>query len=109
MQALHWVAWFFGGVFLTNAVPHLVSGLRGERFQSPFASPPGQGRSSSTVNVLWGAFNLLVAYLLLMRVGAFDLRETADAAAAGLGALVIALFSARHFGRFNGGREAGPR
>ncbi len=48
-------------------------------------------------------FNLLVAYGLLMRVGAFDLRVTGDALAAGLGMLAMALFAARTFGPLHGG------
>ncbi|QGZ66050.1 hypothetical protein [Paraburkholderia acidisoli] len=106
MQWLDFVAWFFGGVFLLNAVPHLVSGVRGEPFQSPFANPPGKGLSSSTVNVLWGLFNLAVGYALVCHVGRFDLRQTGDAAALGLGMLAIGLFLARHFGQFHGGRAA---
>jgi hypothetical protein len=31
---IHSVSYFFGGVFLTNAVPHLVSGVMGLPFQS---------------------------------------------------------------------------
>jgi hypothetical protein len=58
----HDVAYFFGGAFLANTIPHLVNGISGSPFQSPFASPPGVGLSSSTVNVLWGMFNLAVAY-----------------------------------------------
>jgi hypothetical protein len=77
----------------------------GRAFQSPFAKPPGKGLSSSTVNVLWGAFNLAVAYGLILHVGAFDLRDRAQAAAAGAGALVILLHSARHFGEFYGGNS----
>ena len=50
----HLVAWFLAGAFLANTVPHLVSGISGSPFQSPFASPPGEGLSSSLVNVLWG-------------------------------------------------------
>ena len=75
----------------------------GEPFQSPFARPPGQGLSSSTVNVLWGFFNLAVGYLLVCRVGSFDLRDTKDVATLGIGALLISVLSARQFGRFNGG------
>jgi hypothetical protein len=104
MAWLDLVAWFFGGIFLTNALPHFVSGVRGEPFQSPFASPPGQGLSSSTVNVVWGFFNLVVAYALICHVGNFDLRNTIDAVSLGLGMLAIGLFSARHFGQFHGGR-----
>jgi len=77
--------------------------MMGRSFQSPFAKPPGQGLSSSTVNVLWGFFNLIVAYLLVCRVGDFDLRDTPDVAALGLGVFLLAVLSAWQFGRFNGG------
>ena len=99
----HYVAYFFGGVFLANTIPHLVNGISGRSFQSPFASPPGRGLSSPTVNVLWGMFNLVVAYGLVARVGRFDLRQTGHMAALGLGVLIIALQLARHFGEFYGG------
>jgi len=98
-----YVAWFFGGAFLLNAAPHIVAGSMGRAFQSPFAKPPGEGLSSSTVNVLWGFFNAAVAWLLLVRVGSFDLRTPGHALAAGLGAFMLALLTARRFGRFNGG------
>ncbi|WP_448097803.1 hypothetical protein [Luteibacter yeojuensis] len=104
MEWLHLVSYFFGGAFLANAVPHFVSGMMGKAFQSPFAKPPGQGLSSSTVNVLWGFFNIVVGYVLACRVGDFGLKITSDVFALGLGILAIGLFSARHFGRFNGGR-----
>ncbi|OOG41576.1 hypothetical protein B0E51_07850 [Rhodanobacter sp. C05] len=103
----HYVAWFFGGVFLTNAVPHFVSGVMGRPFQSPFATPHGVGLSSSTVNVLWGCFNLAVGYVLLCRVGNFDLRSTADVVAAGLGVLLMGVVTARMFGRLHGGNSPG--
>ena len=57
MRWYHYVAYFFGGAFLANAIPHFVNGVSGNPFQSPFASPPGEGLSSSTVNVLWGLLN----------------------------------------------------
>ncbi|WP_343615088.1 hypothetical protein [Novosphingobium sp.] len=100
MHPLQLLAWFFGGATLINAIPHLVSGLMGKPFQSPFANPPGEGLSSPTVNVAWGFFNLLLSWLLLCQVGAFDLRVPVDALAAGLGGVMIGLFCARHFGRF---------
>ena len=109
MSELHLASYFLGGVFLANAVPHLVSGVTGRAFQSPFAQPPGQGLSSSTVNVLWGAFNTVVGYALLCRVGDFDLRTTGDAAALGVGALLMSLMHARVFGRFHGGNSPGRR
>jgi hypothetical protein len=97
------VSYFFGGAFVANAIPHLVAGSMGHPFQSPFAKPPGQGLSSATVNVLWGYFNAMVAYLLVAQVGAFQLRTTSHMVALGLGALLVSLFSAHHFGRFHGG------
>jgi hypothetical protein len=103
MEWLHLVSYFFGGAVLANAVPHFVSGVMGKAFQSPFAKPPGQGLSSSTVNVLWGFFNIVVGYVLVCRVGDFEWKITRDAVALGLGILAIGLFSARHFGRFHGG------
>jgi hypothetical protein len=93
----HCLAYFFGGVFLMNAVPHLIAGVSGSPFQSPFATPPGEGLSSSIVNVLWGSFNLSVAYLLLCRTGNFELRRTTHVA------FVMALMLARAFGRLHGG------
>jgi hypothetical protein len=79
----HDVAYFFGGAFFANTIPHLVNGISGLPFQSPFAKPPGEGLSSSTVNVLWGMFNLAVAYGLVVRVGRFDLRRTRHVAVLG--------------------------
>ena len=60
----HYVASFFSGVFLANFVPHFVQGISGDRFPTPFAKPRGKGLSSSTVNVIWALFNLIVGYLL---------------------------------------------
>lgn len=105
MQWLYDVAYFFGGAFFMNALPHLINGVMGHPFQSPFAKPSGQGLSSSTVNVLWGFFNLVLAYLLLCRVGTFDLHALDQVSVASLGALLLGLFSARQFGRFHGGND----
>ena len=105
MPWLPLLSYFFGGAFLANAIPHVVSGVTGKPFQSPFAKPPGEGLSSSTVNVLWGFFNIAVGCVLVCRVDHFGLRNTGDVLACGAGALVIALFSARHFGRFHGGNR----
>ena len=104
MQWHHFVANFFGGAFLANAIPHFVSGTMGRPFQSPFAKPRGQGLSSSTVNVLWGFFNAAIAYLLILRTGSFDVRNVIDVMEAGLGALLMGLLLASLFGRFNGGK-----
>ena len=99
----HLVSYFFGGIFMANAVPHFVSGIMGRPFQTPFAKPPGKGLSSSTVNVLWGFFNAVVGYLLVVRVGNFDMRSMSDVLAFAVGALLISFLMARHFGQFHGG------
>jgi len=103
VNLLHDVAYFFGGAFLANAIPHVVSGQMGRAFQSPFARPRGEGLSSSTVNVVWGFINLLAAYLLLVQVGSFDIHAAEPMLVSGLGALALSLFAAKHFGRFHGG------
>jgi hypothetical protein len=99
----HYLAYFFGGAFLANTLPHLGNGISGHAFQSPFATPPGEGLSSSTINVLWGLFNLAMAYLLLCRVGRFELRNTRQVVVAGMGFVLFSLLLARTFGRFHGG------
>ena len=64
----HYIACFFAGMFLANAVPHFVHGISGDRFPTPFADPPGKGLSSPTVNVIWTLVNLVVGYILF-RIG----------------------------------------
>ena len=105
MNPGHYVAWFFGGAFVLNAIPHLVAGSMGRPFQSPFANPRGEGLSSSTVNMAWGFLNAVIAWVLLVRVGSFDLRAPDHALAFGLGFLAFGLVMARRFGRFNGGNQ----
>src|ERR1700761_1654144 len=105
MPWLMYLSYFFGGAFLATAIPHFVSGMLGRPFQSPFAKPPGQGLSSSTVNVLWGFFNIVIGYVLVCRVGIFDLRSTDQVVALGAGVLLMGILTARLFGRFHGGNS----
>ena len=97
------IGYFFAGAFLVNAIPHFVSGVTGRPFQSPFASPPGQGLSPAWVNVLWGSTNLVFAYLLLARVGTFEVRCWRHILVAGAGGLAMALMLSFAFGRYYGG------
>src|SRR5580704_12231494 len=99
MRWYHYIAYFFGGAFLANAVPHFVNGVSGSPFQSPFASPPGQGLSSSTVNVLWGLFNFVVGYVLVCRVGKFDLRNNRHVGVFAAGVVLMSVMLAHAFGR----------
>ncbi|MGD1106318.1 MAG: hypothetical protein ABR865_04680 [Terracidiphilus sp.] len=103
MHWYHYLAYFFGGAFLSNSLPHLINGISGRAFQSPFAKPPGKGLSSSTVNVLWGFFNLAVAYVLLLRVGIFSLHDIPQVLTLSAGFLLMSVMLARSFGRFHGG------
>ena len=54
MSMLPNVGNFFAGAFLCNAIPHLASGLKGETFPTPFATPRGVGNSSAMLNFFWG-------------------------------------------------------
>src|SRR5689334_5276417 len=93
------VAYFFGGAFVANASPHLIAGVSGKPFHSPFASPPFRGLSSPAVNIAWGLFNLLVAYALLLHVGDFDLRSWPHAIVCFTGFGAMAFQCARSIGR----------
>jgi hypothetical protein len=59
MKWFRYIACFFAGIFLANAVPHFVNSISGISFPTPFANPPGKGLSLPTVNVLWALFNLV--------------------------------------------------
>lgn len=102
---LTYLAYFFGGAFLANSIPHLTNGISGRAFPTPFATPPGRGESSASLNVIWGAINLLVGYCLLLQIGDFNVLSTLDVGVAGLGGLLVALSSARHFSRLYGGTK----
>jgi hypothetical protein len=87
-----------GGALLCNALPHLVSGLRGETFFTPWARPRGIGRSSAFENFLWGAANLLVAVFLLTRTASQNVPHGLLAVAVGflaMGAALSLIFSGR--------------
>jgi hypothetical protein len=98
------VAYFLGGAFLVNAIPHFVNGVSGRSFPSPFASPPGRGQSSPMVNVLWGMLNAAAGYFLVCHVGEFHLRHMADVLVLGAGGLLMAVMLSRTFGRLYGGQ-----
>jgi hypothetical protein len=93
-----YIAYFFAGAFLVNAIPHFVSGLTGHPFPSPFGKPPGKGLSSPVINVLWGAFNFAIAYLLIIRVGDFDIRNTTHILLVAAGGILMAVQLASWFG-----------
>jgi hypothetical protein len=102
MPWYHYPAFFLGGIFLANFVPHFVAGVSGRRFPSPFATPPFQGFSSPVVNVLWGLSNLCAAYLLLMLAN-FEPRRTLDVGITALGFTLASIGLAQRLGRLRGG------
>jgi hypothetical protein len=65
MPFVVYLAAFFAGAFLANSIPHLVKGICGDPFPTPFAKPPGRGLSSPPVNAAWGLLNLALGYWLL--------------------------------------------
>src|SRR6202042_857335 len=94
---------FVAGLFLANGVPHFVQGISGAWFQTPFASPPGVGESSPVVNVLWGFLNLAAGFALLFAFWPKGSGVVAEWSLVALGALVMAVALARHFGRVRSG------
>ncbi len=99
MPSYGYIAHFFGGAFVANALPHLIAGVSGQALQSPFASPPFRGLSSPTVNVAWALANLALAYVSFVRVEALDLRSWSDVGVSFLGFGAMALQCARSFAR----------
>ncbi|WP_213805356.1 hypothetical protein [Granulicella sp. dw_53] len=90
----------FSGALLCNCIPHLASGLRGERFPTPFTMLSATRTSSPLQNFLWGATNLSVGLTILMRrlIGLnvppkFYLLLT--------GFVIAGIILSRHFGRLN--------
>lgn len=104
-----YIAWFFGGAFLFNSLPHLVNGMSGRRFPSPFAKPPGKGESSATVNAVWGVFNVALGYVLLVHVGEFRMHAPWSELTALFGGLATACGLAWRFGPLYGGDKGQDR
>lgn len=85
-----------GAVLLVNSIPHLVKGLVGESFPSPFSKPPGQSLSSPKSNIIWGAINFLCGYGLLFGLG-FNLNFGLDSLLVVVSALITGIKLASHF------------
>lgn len=59
-----YLALVLAGALICNALPHLLSGLRGEAFYTPWARPRGVGKSPAIENFLWGCFNLFLGLFI---------------------------------------------
>jgi hypothetical protein len=93
---------FFTGAFLCNSLPHLLCGLQGTPFPSPFAKPPGKGDSSPLANFFWGSFNLL-AGVGLLAWQPVTVSWNGGFAAFAAGFLVLGAMMSRHFGKVRQG------
>ena len=93
------IALFFGGAFFANSIPHLTNGTSGRRFPTPFSRPFGRGESPSWVNVIWGALNLFLGYLLVFTLGAPETSLWRALITAGVGGLLFSLYNSWAFGR----------
>lgn len=95
---MSYVAPFFAGALLCNSVPHLVCGLAGMPFPSPFAKPSGIGDSPPLVNFWWGFANFL-AGLYLLTLHPVSVELGADFAVFLLGVAVLGTYASLHFGK----------
>lgn len=100
---MHWysyVACFFAGMFLANAVPHFVHGISGDSFPSPFADPPGKGLSSAPVNMAWSLVNIVIGSVLFraghVATGAISAEIVFFAGIAVLGLWLSIHFQSKH-------------
>lgn len=102
---MYLITLFFAGAFLCNSAPHLLSGLTGQLFPSPFSKPAGAGDSPPVVNFLWGFFNLLVGIFLISRYPVtVGLNPGFGALVAGI--LGMGLQLSHHFGKVRRGKSA---
>lgn len=92
----HQLFCLLAGAFFFNAIPHLVHGISGNQFPTPFSDPPGQGLSSPTLNVCWAFVNLAAGYLLY-RLGKVHYGNKWGIVVFILGGLIISLMLADHF------------
>jgi len=104
MNWLWLVSYFFAAVFCGKRHPSLCR--RHDRtplFKVPLRNRPAKGSPRQPLTFFGDSSNAVVGYLLLARVGSFDPRATSHILAFGVGALLISISLARHFGQFYGG------
>jgi hypothetical protein len=98
-----WIAYvvhFIAAAFLTNGIPHFVSGVSGRPFRMPFAGTGGAKSNSPEVNVIWGWCNFLIAFLLFANIGPLYIGTLGDTIFVAAGMLVTGLVLARiHAGK----------
>lgn len=102
-----YVLLIFAGALLCNCIPHLVAGLQGTPFPTPFATPRGIGNSPSLVNFAWGSTNLLLGFLVVL--GRLPLVPPIPGSLAlALGFLAVGTYLSLHFAKVRrDGTDAG--
>ena len=95
---MSYLTFFLAGAFLCNCLPHLICGLKGEPFPTPFAKPHGIGNSSPLINFFWGSFNLL-AGIVLMFCHPLESSFLLHYAAFAGGFLLTGIYASCHFGK----------
>lgn len=97
-----WIAYivhFIAALFMTNGLPHFVSGVCGRSFRTPFARMSASRVSSPEVNVVWGWANFVVAFLLFANVGPLYIGTPGDTIFVVAGVLLAGIVLARIFER----------
>lgn len=90
---------FLAGMFITNSIPHIVSGVVGNKHMTPFAK-----NSSALVNIGWGYVNFVFG-AFIFNLSGMDLNNVMSfdnySVAFLLGSFVMALASAWLFSNPN--------
>ena len=95
----HLVMSFFTGALLCNSVPHVIAGVRGRHFPTPFARPRGAGKSSPSINLLWGFGNAMLGVWLCYRQVHSGIGDARVAIVAAVGFVLFGLWLAQHFSK----------
>lgn len=103
-----YLAYIFAAFCLVNGIPHFIKGVCGDRFQSPFAKPPGVGESTPVTNVLWGSFNFLICFLVLNFAGLFEIGRNTETHVFVAALFVSAIILAVTFGRIRNRKPRKP-
>ncbi|MEZ4380697.1 MAG: hypothetical protein R3A79_05090 [Nannocystaceae bacterium] len=96
-----------GALLLVNSLPHLLHGVCGYPFPTPFARPRGIGLSPPRTNVLWGGANFAAACALLFGVGELRFGANVDTVAVFAAGAAAALLISASAGRSRRARESG--
>lgn len=93
---MYYLMTFIAGAFLCNSIPHLVAGLRGVRFPTPFSRPSTVGNSSPLANFYWGALNFILGMIILY-YNPVELGANGGFMAMLLGGLAVGTYLSMHF------------